>query len=547
MYRKGKLRFLPYFFVFISILFGIWLDIYWTDISILQMKSIDEYAFHGILLKMHDGLVSLDIKKIFSFNFFSYGFSFFALNEIAAFPWLGESGTSIAIIIPRLITTLLMGITLLILIKFLEQLHSDGFEKTLTLLIVIVMPGIWFNATLFNPDFMMVMLLMMSMYMLSRMGNIGDRYYWFAILFWSIAIAVKFQAITFAPVLIWSVIVMVRNKLAPDNYIKVLVASFIAIVMCFIILNPYILHPRGANAWFQSLIINIESNATNHGIVGDLSLMFKIKNAIEPFYMPMASFLLILFLSIVVLCQEWRYKQLRLYSMVAAYILPNIIYLLFFVNKAWNKYYLPIFIMSPLIIVYGINLLKDRFSIKILYVRIIYILFAVSQIVFFFTTLKNIVELRMNGGAIYASIPRYTKQLVYEEQEKDRENEVYELIKEHVTPDAQLLISPYLPFPFKDTGMSYGQVHVIYGPLSPEKFDRRISKFGTIHEEKTYILIKKDDIYFDDKKIGLMIENDAYTSAKNLIQRWISGVGLYQVINQSDCCYLFERKTNKIF
>ena len=520
----------------------IWMDFSWSELSILEMKSIDEYAFHGSLLRVYEGLVSFDIKKIFSHGFYSYGSSFFILNGIAASPWLDVTDSSLSIIVPRLITTLFMGVSLLILTKLLEQFHSNIFEKILALLFVVMMPGIWVNAMWFHPDYMMTAFLMASMYMLFKSKIIGDRFYWFSVLFWGISVAVKIQAITFAPVLIWSISILIRNNTLSEKYFKIFIASFVSIIIIFIILNPYVIHPKGANAWFQVFISNIESNASNHGIFGDLSLLFKIKNAIELFYVPMVLFIVLLLLSLIALYKEWKSKQLRLSGMAAAYILPNIIYLLFFVNKAWNHYYLPVFMMSPLIFSFGIQLLRDRYSLNIIWLRATFIMLVATQVVVFSPLLKDLIELRMKGGAISAdSLNRYQPQIVYESDERDKENEVYELIKEDVKHDSIFLKSPYLPFPFRDSELSYGQVRVIWGPLSPTSFERKVSRSGIIQKEASHILIRKDDIYFDENKIQMMVEYDAYKIAEKTIQQWILGKGRYRLIKQSSCCYLFEK------
>jgi len=520
----------------------IWIDFSWSELSILEMKSIDEYAFHGSLLRVYEGLVSFDIKKIFSHGFYSYGSSFFILNGIAASPWLDVTDSSLSIIVPRLITTLFMGVSLLILTKLLEQFHSNIFEKILALLFVVMMPGIWVNAMWFHPDYMMTAFLMASMYVLFKSKIIGDRFYWLSVLFWGISVAVKIQAITFAPVLIWSISILIRNNTLSEKYFKIFIASFVSIIIIFIILNPYVIHPKGANAWFQVFITNIESNDSNHGIFGDLSLLFKIKNAIELFYVPMVLFIVLLLLSLIALYKEWKSKKLRLSGMAAAYILPNIIYLLFFVNKAWNHYFLPVFMMSPLIFSFGIQLLRDRYSLNIIWLRATFIMLVATQVVVFSPLLKDLIELRMNGGAISAdSFNRYQPQIVYEYDERDKENEVYELIKEDVKHDSIFLKSPYLPFPFRDSELSYGQVRVIWGPLSPTSFERKVSRSGIIQKEASHILIRKDDIYFDENKIQMMVEYDAYKIAEKTIQQWILGIGRYRLIKQSSCCYLFEK------
>ena len=198
--------------------------------------------------------------------------------------------------------------------------------------------------------------------------------------------------------------------------------------------------------------------------------------------------------------------------------------------------------MAPLIFSFGINLLRDRFSLNLISLRATFILLVVTQIVAFSPALKDLIELRMNGGAISAdSLNRYQPQIVYESDERDKENEVYELIKEDVKHDSIFLKSPYLPFPYRDSELSYGQVRVIFGPLSPTSFERKVSRSGIIQKEASHILIRKDDIYFDENKIQTMVEYDAYKISEKTIQQWILGEGQYSLIKQSSCCYLFEK------
>jgi len=520
----------------------IWINLSWSKLSILEMKSIDEYAFHGSLLRVYEGLISFDVKKMFSHGFYSYGSIFFIINVLATFPWLEETGSSLAIITPRLINTLFMAVSLYIMTKLVEQFHKNLFDKILALFFVILMPGIWVNAMWFHPDYMMITFLMASIYMLFRSNKIGDGFYWLSVLFWGISVAVKVQAVTFAPVLIWSVWIMIRNKSGSEHFVKILFSSFVTIVIIFIILNPYVLHPKGANAWFQFFVSNIESNASNHGRVGELSLLFKIKNAIEFFYVPLVFFILMLLLSSIAIYKEWKSKQLRLSGMAAIYILPNSLYLLIFVNKAWHHYYLPIFIMSPLVFSFGVNLLRDRFSFNFIWTRAIFFLLVITQIVVFSPKLRDLIELRLNGGTISAdSINKYEPQIVFESDESDKEIEVYELIKDYLRYDSVILKSPYLPFPFKDSGLSYGQIRIIFGPLSNAAFERRVSRSGIIHKEATHILIRKDDVYFEKDLLQKMINIEAYIIAINTIQKWILGEGQYKLIKQSSCCYLFEK------
>ena len=113
-------------FIFFSVM--IWMDLSWSKLSILEMKSIDEYAFHGSLIRVYEGLISFDVKKIFSHGFYSYGSTFFIINVLAAFPWLGETGSSLAIIMPRVINSLFMAVSLFIMTKLVEKFHKNLFE-----------------------------------------------------------------------------------------------------------------------------------------------------------------------------------------------------------------------------------------------------------------------------------------------------------------------------------------------------------------------------------------------------------------------------------
>jgi hypothetical protein len=57
------------------------------DIGFLSLVSIDEYAFHHSLINMFEGVIELDVKKLFSFFLYSYGFIFFLINLIFTFPF----------------------------------------------------------------------------------------------------------------------------------------------------------------------------------------------------------------------------------------------------------------------------------------------------------------------------------------------------------------------------------------------------------------------------------------------------------------------------
>ena len=178
---------IPLLIIFVAFVVAMWIDFAWTDISILQIKGIDEYAFHGSLLTMYKGIMSFDIRGVFSYGFYSYGSIYWILNVIIAFPFLDEVGEPLAIILPRIFSSLFMIFSLYLVVKVVAQNGSNTYKQVFILFTLLLMPGIWSMGTFFHPDFMMSALLLLSIYYLSRSKVIGDNSYWLSIIIWSFA------------------------------------------------------------------------------------------------------------------------------------------------------------------------------------------------------------------------------------------------------------------------------------------------------------------------------------------------------------------------
>lgn len=71
--------------VLLVFLFLLVINYRYLNLGFLSLYSIDEYFFHGSLLNMRDGLIMIDLKKFFSYGFYSYGFLFWLLNFFFGF------------------------------------------------------------------------------------------------------------------------------------------------------------------------------------------------------------------------------------------------------------------------------------------------------------------------------------------------------------------------------------------------------------------------------------------------------------------------------
>ena len=172
----------------------------YLNIGFLSIFSIDEYSYHGSLLNMYEGLISFNIKKMFSFGFFSYGFGFFFLNMIATLSFFARDNIEMTIYIPRVINSL-FAIGSIWYIYCISKHFSSKISAILISLIILSMPGFWRNAFIFHPDWMMTFFLILTIYFLVKDNWEFKRFFWLGSLVFGMAIATKIQAITFYPIL----------------------------------------------------------------------------------------------------------------------------------------------------------------------------------------------------------------------------------------------------------------------------------------------------------------------------------------------------------
>ena len=179
---------------------------------------------------MYHGVINRDIKGIFSYGFYSYGFTYFLLNLTASFTALGLSEESYSIIIPRIVTSITFTLSLLVIYLILNMLKVKGREMFLALLIILLMPGTWYNSSWFHPDFMMTLFILISILFLAKSGLKIDRNYWKSVVCWATAVAIKIQAITFAPVYIFLIFLRLGKQNGYSSEIILSVKTFFVVI-----------------------------------------------------------------------------------------------------------------------------------------------------------------------------------------------------------------------------------------------------------------------------------------------------------------------------
>ena len=137
------------------------------NIGFLSLVELDEYAFQHSLINMFEGVIELNLKKIFSFGFYSYGFIFFLINLIFTFPFFLFDNTEMTIYFPRIVSALFAVGSLYIIYIFTLN-RAGKLASYLIILFVLTMPGFWRNAFWFHPDWMMTFFILLSIYFYSK-------------------------------------------------------------------------------------------------------------------------------------------------------------------------------------------------------------------------------------------------------------------------------------------------------------------------------------------------------------------------------------------
>jgi hypothetical protein len=520
------------------------IDAQYTNIGFLQLHSIDEYALHGSLRSMYVGVLDLKISKLFSYGFYQYGFVYFLINLLVSFPALLLKYTSLAIFLPRFIASLFAVGSLAVAYKF-TRYYLGNIASVFFVFFIVTMPAFWFNATWFHPDWAMTFFLLGSTFFLQKDGWQFGRKFYIAILSFSLAVAFKYQAVTALPLIFMYVfydnirnITTVGLKLA----MKRLSLSFGVILGIFLLLNPFIAHPVGWKLFMSSLMSNLHSNAVNHGIASIPTLWDKIHGAVGDYYVGLFLFIALLVVAIFSFKPIFKDKERSIFPVVSVNFFINLAYLLFFVNKSWQIYYLPVMVLGSLLILYPLMRISLRRQI-VLFIGVIAI-----QLICYTTSYVDIL-----------TVSRDTKAPDMNDYSLERNsllnNFIVDSLKGKVTKNDWVLITPYTPFDYEKLGLTFDQVRIIYGPLdltllnrdayidAQQKFwgdSKSRDELAASYKEKRFIVLRKNIPFINTKKIENSSDKEGYNTAVLIMKDLDSGKLGYRKIAENDSVLIYE-------
>ena len=272
-----------------------YMDWRYVDVEFLGLARGDEMEHFLELQSIYNGFITLNIKKIFTIGAYNYGFPYYMLNLLAALPFIITENYPLQIYAPRVLNALFSIANLWLLYK-IARMYLSARLCVVVIGIFIAMSGFWHQGYIYKPDVFQAFFVLACAYYLLRDNFSFGKHYTLAWIALGLGMGVaKFQAILFIPMIYAYIFLCVREQGFWRSVKRAIVASF-GVFAIWILTNPYLLHPRGFNAWYAMFEGNMNSNATNHGAYTQVSLGDKL--AMIDFYY----FEIIVFIVLLVLC-----------------------------------------------------------------------------------------------------------------------------------------------------------------------------------------------------------------------------------------------------
>jgi hypothetical protein len=357
-----------------------------------------------------------------------------------------------------------MFMTWYFLHKLLSLNKTELSIKYLILFLYILMPGIWLNAAEFNPNFLMTWMMMVSIYFLFISKFNFNNHFLFAVLFWSFAISIKFQALMMAPIFGWFFLHNLSTAIPKLEIIKQFLIMIAIILICYLFLNPYLIHPDGMMAWVDAFTFEFgEKSTTNFNYLNKLQDTFLL------FYTSKLIFIFILILSIYLVLRDIFRLSFTFEGSISFCYLTNLILLILFSNNLWHHYYLPLSLF--LLILLGLQLKPVCNFIKTskpIYYLILFLLLISQIFAHRDQLLQHVVARISNDVVIYDNINN--SYLISKDKELENLVLLQNILETEIQKNSKIISSAYVNLPLKRMGLSQSLKLLVYNDINNTHF-----------------------------------------------------------------------------
>ena len=313
-----------------------------------------------------------------------------------------------------------------------------------------------------------------------------NKFYWFSLALYGLAISVKFQALIFFPFYMWIWLAFLSDRSTKKVFVfRSILKSLFLILFIFIATNPYVLSSQGFDAWMASINADFLSNKTNHGNDEKILLMDKLNFSLFEFYYDKFVLIVLLFSSIFMVLKESYEKSFSVYGGIAIFCILYFCYLMFFVNKSWALYFLP-FGIASIIVLINLPEMAQFKSFKIKRFRLMLLsTILLSNVFNNFALNKEIFLNHSNGNSIsYDAINKNKIVFVNSQNELIKSKELANILR-NFSNQSKIITTPYVNFPFKQLNKTYMDVRIIYD------FDKILNISDLSKEDLIFIINKR--------------------------------------------------------
>jgi hypothetical protein len=261
----------------------------------------------------------------------------------------------------------------------------------------------------------------------------------------------------------------------------------------------------------------MHSNNSNHGAGTILEWNTKISNAIVAYYFTLVIFIFLAFLITFNSIKYFLYKKKNILNVISLYAFIYLIYLIFFVNKDWQHYYLGVLVPSSLLFTILRN--KQKYILPLFIILNFSLSFEQHKKIFFYNPIT--------------------------EQHLQMSQSLVTIFDGKVDKNTNILIDPYVPFDFKSLDLGYKNIHIIYGALSKKHFIKEewLPKVYKSFPEKNFIIVKKNSLYFQPEKLINRTDKSEFEKAIDIIQNFNSNGNFgYEKFVENDHFFIWRKK-----
>jgi hypothetical protein len=302
------------------------------EFSLLQIRELDDLALLNSIIKLKNFIYEGNLRFIFSFANYSYGFFFWILNTIFLAPLTLFNNDSIVIFAARQITAIFAFGCVYLVIRVSKTFGACKVTANIIGLFFILTPNFFIWSMRFHVNFYCLFFGLLALFILLKSKKNIKKNIIYSSFFFGVSVGTKLTGILIYPLLIY-ILIYKTSLLKTSNKIYLLFIFNIIFLFSFIIsfcpvlfLSPFYLEEA-------KLILNMSIKFKNLGnslIYLDRTLLFK--ESMKFYYG------IIIFIILVLFGAWWSFKEYSRYkNTIPLFLLINILVGFIVVTFHFNK------------------------------------------------------------------------------------------------------------------------------------------------------------------------------------------------------------------